>query len=157
MRRFLGYVGLAVLLAGCGEERPATESPQLQQEQEPAAATTSAAQWNAALQPTEDQAQLRGSAAAEGQQGRTEIRVELAGGAPGASHPWHIHLGPCGTHGDYFHEPEAYPPLQLDDQGRGTARAMVPEELQPNQSYHVNVHGADDHEATVACGELRQT
>jgi hypothetical protein len=86
----------------------------------------------------------------------TMVTVEMVGGDPGAIHPWHIHLGRCGEHGDYLGDSKTYPPLALDVQGRGTARTTVPDELQPDQAYHVNVHGADDHDATVACGEMRR-
>jgi hypothetical protein len=41
------YIGAAFLLAGCGEERPATESPQLQ----PRAAISARAESNSTLQP----------------------------------------------------------------------------------------------------------
>lgn len=153
MRLPLVVLTSALLLAGCGGERPAGDTPQ----EQPGAASPTEAVWSTTLRPGSDQSQLRGSATAEAREGRTAIRVELVGGEPGATHPWHVHQGACGSGGGYFHESESYPPLHLDDQGRGTAAATVPAELQPGQEYHVNVHGADDHDHSAACGELRRS
>jgi len=152
MRSISVVLGTTLLLVACGDDRPAADPPP----QPAPAATAATAEWRAALAPDPDHAQIRGSATARSETGQTVVNVELAGGEPGAVHPWHIHLGDCGTHGDYFHDEDAYPPLQLDGNGTGTASAHVPAELRAGEAYNVNVHGARDHDVSVACGELRR-
>lgn len=157
MRPRLLVLSSVLVLTACSGDRQETRdaSPAVQ----PAALRDTASagtQWRAVLEADPRFPQARGTVTATTEQGQTVAVIELAGGSPGATHPWHIHQGACESDGDYFHDSEAYPLLQLDDEGRGTSRATVPEELEAGQSYHVNVHGADDHDATVACGDLRR-
>jgi hypothetical protein len=141
---------VAVLLAACGNDRPAADA---RPDAAPSVSQTEPS-WSAVLRPGPEHRQVSGSATARALQGETEIAVEFFGGQPGAVHPWHVHQGTCGSDEGYLHEPDVYPPLELDQQGRGSARVTVPAAVQPGQSYFVNVHGMEDHDETVACGAL---
>jgi superoxide dismutase, Cu-Zn family len=87
----------------------------------------------------------------------TVVHVSLAGGTPGATHPWHIHRGTCGNDLGIVGATEAYPALRPGTDGRANASATVNVALIPGDSYFVNVHASPQNLGTiVACSNLRR-
>jgi hypothetical protein len=111
--------------------------------------------WVATLEATPSFSGVSGTAEVSTSTTSSTARISLAGGAAGAAHPWHLHLGTCGTGGPIVGEPAAYPPLQPGSDGRDTQVAVIGIVLTGEQSFFVNVHASrDDFATTVACGDL---
>ncbi|MFN2383728.1 MAG: hypothetical protein ABR559_05625 [Gemmatimonadota bacterium] len=88
--------------------------------------------------------------------GETRANVTLTGGSEGGNHPWHIHSGTCGSDGAIVGDPAAYPALRPDPSGNASATATLDVALDPQASYHVNLHQSPTALGTiVGCGELR--
>jgi hypothetical protein len=113
-------------------------------------------EWNATLSGTENFADARATVRAVSGPVQTGVAINLAGGQPGGTHPWHIHEGTCATGGPILGAANAYPVLRPGSAGTATATAVVGALLIPGQDYHVNVHQAPGALGTiVACGNLR--
>jgi hypothetical protein len=112
-------------------------------------------EWNATVEPTAGN-EARANVRAVTAPGQTAIAINLAGGAGGAAHPWHIHRGSCGSGGAVVGAMNAYPLLRPNSAGAATATALIRVQLVPGESYHVNVHQSEQAmNQIIACGELR--
>ena len=99
--------------------------------------------------------QLSGTAKAEVSNGVTAASMSLTGARAGGSHPWHIHLGRCGSGGPIVGDPNLYPPLVIGDNGSGAASARLQLQLDEAKEYYVNVHASmSEMENIVACGQI---
>ena len=114
--------------------------------------------WRATANPTGNtgpnaEAIVRGGASA------TTIHVDLDGGEPGATYPWHIHSGNCGDASPpVVGAAEAYPPIQGGSGGEGDAEATIDTTLDPDGDYILNVHLSPARlDSIVSCGEVVQS
>ena len=73
-------------------------------------------------------------------------------GAPPGEYPWNIGSGRCGT--EAMSVEGTYPPIKVDAEGRGTARANVPFQPKAGGEYSVSVLKSKSDRAVIACGEL---
>lgn len=140
MRAFqLTSLGLLLLLfAGCDS-----------------AETTTVLEWSAVLSGAPGFEGVAGSASATSDADETSVSVAISGAAPGAAHPWHIHIGTCETDGPIFGDMTAYPDLQVGPNGTASGQATLDLGLAANVAYFVNVHLSQQDLATiVACGNL---
>lgn len=132
-----------VLVSACAAQGPPPEPPPVRT-------------VNATVRATAGTPNVRATAQAHSVAGRTAVGVNLAGGTPGSTHPWHIHVGRCETNGPIFGAASAYPPLRPDGSGNATATAMLDVELGSTESYFVNVHESPQNLGRIiACGDLR--
>lgn len=98
----------------------------------------------------------RASAHAVTVAGETSVGINFAGGESGATHPWHVHTGTCGSGGGVVGSGQAYPALRPNASGNASATARLTVPLQRGQSYHVNVHRSPSDMGTIiSCGDLR--
>ena len=113
------------------------------------------AQWTATLKP-ENGGTLHGTVVFVRSYPATSTRVifNLAGGAGGAVHPWHVHYGVCGDDHMIVGNPANFPPLALGSTGSLSAAAQLPVQLQENEKYVVHIHASAIDMKTIACGEL---
>lgn len=113
------------------------------------------AEWNATLEPRGG-TDVRATARAVTTPGQTAVAINMAGGTAGATNPWHIHRGTCGSGGAIVGDPGAYPPLRPTSAGGATATAHVRVQLVPGEDYHVNIHRSPELlDQIIACGNLR--
>ena len=81
--------------------------------------------------------------------------VKLTGGTAGATYPWHVHVGTCGTNGPVFGSASAYKPVTIGSDGKGDSKATLSMPLPDTGSYYVNIHAsASDMKTIVSCGNL---
>lgn len=114
------------------------------------------AQWSAVIAPATNDG-VRGSFTfiRLDPPGQTRAIISLAGGAPGAIIPWHVHYGRCGEDGSIVGKPGSYPPLALGSTGRLEATAQLPVELQAGTRYFLHLHASPANMKTVAaCAAL---
>jgi hypothetical protein len=112
-------------------------------------------EWNATVQPRGEE-QARASVRAVTTVNSTVAAINLAGGQPGATHPWHIHSGSCASGGPIVGDAGRYPPLRPGSGGTAAATATINVVLVPGQAYHVNVHRSPEQLAEIiACGDLQ--
>lgn len=84
-----------------------------------------------------------------------EVSVQLTGDTPGATRPWHVHVGSCSKSGGVFGGGRAYTPITIDTKGNGSAKATVPAVFADTSTYYVNIHdAAAAMSIIVACGDL---
>lgn len=84
-----------------------------------------------------------------------EVSVQLTGDTPGATRPWHVHVGSCTKSGGVFGGGRAYSPIAIDAKGNGSAKATVPAVFADTSTYYVNIHdAAAAMSIIVACGDL---
>ncbi|HUP19064.1 MAG TPA: hypothetical protein VM778_03825 [Gemmatimonadota bacterium] len=86
--------------------------------------------------------------------GGTVVNLTLQGGSAGGRHPWQIREGRCGEDTAAIGRPDAYPPLEPDEQGNASGTASLTEVLDPDTDYRVDIHQSIDDETVVGCGEL---
>jgi hypothetical protein len=87
--------------------------------------------------------------------GHTTAGVSISNAAPGGTHPWHIHEGRCGGNGPILGPADAYPPLNVANDGTASAQANLDIPLPESGDYYVNVHASSDNMGTIiACGNL---
>lgn len=142
----------AVVLAttACGSGRAEVQS-------EPPAGGASALEWTATIRPQTDDGHGGRATATVMSDGSTRVRVSLSEGASGGEHPWHVHVGRCGSGGDIVGSPSAYSILRPDDMGSASQTAILDVSLDPSVSYHVNIHQSSARpDVIVGCGELRR-
>ena len=83
------------------------------------------------------------------------VTVNITGGQPGATYPWHVHEGTCSDASPPIVGPAtAYPPLVAGSEGRATVVAHVPVGLNEAKNYIINVHASPTNLGTiVSCGD----
>jgi hypothetical protein len=107
------------------------------------------------LQAAQGYPTVGGSVRAVASLGTTAVFVNLRGGQQGASHPWRVHSGRCGSSGAPVAPSDAFPPLQPGSDGTARVTTSIPVQLSPNASYHVNVHLSRERmDVLIGCGEL---
>ena len=85
----------------------------------------------------------------------TRATITLEGGEPRAEYPWYVQLGQCGNDRGILAGPLAYPPVEVDDDGRGSAVVMLPFTVPTSGRFFVSVRRSETEIATtVACGNL---
>lgn len=110
--------------------------------------------FDADLRPTQDY-DVRGTARAVASLDRTMVTVDIDGGEPGATHPWHVHHGSCGSGGAIVGDPSEYSALRPDQGGSDREESIIDVQLDDDADYHVNVHLSTSRtNVIVACGEL---
>ena len=88
-------------------------------------------------------------------EGNTAVTVSVSGATPGSAVPWHIHEGTCETGGEIIGDHNAYMPLVIGSDGRGTGNAQISVALDEAKDYFVSMHAsATDMATIVACGDL---
>ena len=86
---------------------------------------------------------------------RTQAGVTISNAVPGGQHPWHVHRGRCGADQGIFGPADAYKPLKVGDNGRGSSTAELSMQSPKTGEFFVNVHASQRNMATiVACGNL---
>ena len=87
----------------------------------------------------------------------THVTVNISGGQPGATLPWHIHDGKCNDASPpVFGNASEYPPLVVGSDGKATATAHLGTKLNEASSYIINVHASPTNMGTiVACGAYK--
>jgi hypothetical protein len=99
---------------------------------------------------------ITGTASGSSGHDSTHVTVNISGAQAGATLPWHVHEGKCGDAGPPITGPaSAYPAIVVGSDGRGTATAHVPVDLNEAKDYIVNVHASTTNMGTiVACGDF---
>ena len=146
-----GLIVSSVMLAGCGSRGVHIEPNR------PALAS----RWTATLATPPELAgalQIRGTAwmgYKEKDSTQTHAQVSIENAAPGARHPWHVHIGQCGNDQGIFGPADKYPVLKVGGDGRADADAFLPVPLPHQGQYFVNVHASATNMGTiVACGNF---
>lgn len=86
---------------------------------------------------------------------RTRASVTIENAVPGGRHPWHIHVGQCGSNGGILGPPESYQPLDVGGNGRAESTAELPLPLPASGGHYINVHASPNNMGTIiACGNL---
>jgi hypothetical protein len=143
----------ALLATACGGgSRPVQINPQEQ---------VIGSRWNATLATPAGLTgvtQIRGTgwmAADPRDPVRTKMSVELENAVPGGEHPWHVHVGQCGSNGQILDDAKAYSPLQVGDNGKAAATADLAMRMPRTGQYYINVHASRNNMGTIiACGNL---
>jgi hypothetical protein len=117
--------------------------------------------WNATLATPTNLAgavQVKGSGWMAGEKGgttKTRAFVSIQNAVPGGEHPWHVHLGQCGTDLGIFGPADAYGPLQVGSGGQAQESAELSLPVPVAGQYFINVHASRNNMGTiVACGNL---
>lgn len=112
-------------------------------------------EWTATVQPRAG-TDVRANFSASSVTGVTSAAINMIGGTPGGTHPWHIHEGTCGSGGPIVGEADAYPALRPNSAGGATATARVRTQLVGGRDYHVNIHRSPQAlNEIIGCGNLR--
>ena len=143
----------ALLLAACGGgNRPVEINPQEQ---------VVGSRWNATLATPAGLSgvtQVRGTgwmAADPRDPVRTKASVEIENAVPGGEHPWHVHVGQCGSNGQILGDAKAYDPLQVGGNGKAASTAEVAMTMPRTGEYYISVHASKNNMGTIiACGNL---
>ena len=144
-------LGLALAAAGCGgkkvEINPATEMV--------------GTRWNATLAtPTQlaGAVQVKGSGwmgSEKGDTTKTRAFVSIQNAVPGGEHPWHVHVGQCGSDRGIFGPADAYQPLRVGSNGQAQEMALLQVSVPTVGQYFINVHASRNNMKTIiACGNL---
>ena len=116
--------------------------------------------WNATLAtPSEliGAVQVTGTGwmAADDDPAETRAGATLANATPGGEHPWHVHVGRCGSNGAIVGDAAAYRPLKVGGNGRAEATARLSLPLPRSGEFYINVHASATNLGTIiACGNL---
>ncbi len=113
--------------------------------------------WKAMLIPN-DGSSIKGTVNVDAV-GRDSTRttISMTGGEPGKTLAWHIHRGACGTKGEIFGAPTAYPGLTLGTDGAGSLSVTLPVVPPTTGQYSVTVHRSTTDMTPAACGDLKAT
>jgi len=85
----------------------------------------------------------------------TRAGITISNATPGGEHPWHIHVGRCGSNGTIFGDAKAYRPLKIGGSGKAEAVARLTVPLPRSGEYYINVHASAANLGTIiACGNL---
>lgn len=110
--------------------------------------------FDARVEPTTGY-QVRGTANAVASLGRTAVTLEIENGTPGATYPWHVHQGRCGSNGPVVGSGSDYPAIKVDTDGKERVVATIGTQLDDDAEYFVNVHlSPQQMNVIVACGAL---
>ena len=86
---------------------------------------------------------------------QTRAVATIANATPGGEHPWHVHVGRCGSNGAIVGDASAYRPLKVGGSGRAEASAKLNLPLPRSGEFYVNVHASATNLGTIiACGNL---
>ena len=95
-----------------------------------------------------------GTARADVINGQTTLAIRVEGLKAGATHPWRVHEGKCGTLGAQFGESAAFAPLLVNSQGVAEGTAKLPA-LDIARAYKVRLFVSPaDSTSEVVCGNL---
>ncbi len=110
--------------------------------------------WKATLSPVGTSG-VSGTASGTTAHDSSHVTVSIAGAAPGATLPWHVHEGKCSDAGaPVVGDAGKYPPLVVGADGRATATAHLTVQLNEAKNYIINVHASPTNLGTiVACGD----
>ena len=142
-------LAFAICLAACGPSTSIGSAPA------PITASRASAQWMAMLSPV-GASTVRGTAMVHSMSDRQTVEIQITGGTPSGSHPWHIHTGTCADGmTPIVGSPQLYTPLGAGTDGSASLTADLPITISASQRYHVNVHASPvDMGTIVACGDL---
>jgi hypothetical protein len=84
----------------------------------------------------------------------TRANVTLTGGSAGGDHPWHVHQERCDSDGPIVGDASEYPRLTPDEAGNASATILLDPRLDPEGTYHVDIHQSVDDDTVVGCGDL---
>jgi hypothetical protein len=87
-----------------------------------------------------------------GESARASVTIS---GAKEGEYPWHVHTGKCGSPGPPVGGENAYTPIKVSADGKGTAQANISAKLTPGTDYSVNVHKSKTDKAVISCGDLQ--
>jgi hypothetical protein len=145
-------VGLALTAAACGGGKKVEIDPN---------GEMVATRWNATLAtPTQlaGAVQIKGTgwmAAEKGDTTRTRAFVAIQNAVPGGEHPWHVHLGQCGSDRGILGAAGAYQPLRVGSNGQAQESAVLQVPVPAAGQYFINVHASRNNMGTIiACGNL---
>ncbi len=145
---------LALLVAACG---PSYSSGGASTTPSPSAAVDMASMphWSANLSALNGST-VHGSATVHSMNGSQTVNIQVSGGTPGATYPWHIHSGTCAeTNAPIVGNMQMYTALGTSGDGTASMMTTVPVTLNSDQRYHINVHASPTNMGTyVACGDL---
>ena len=117
--------------------------------------------WNAVLATPEQLAgavQVKGMGWMAGEEDDTTETlafVTVQNAVPGGEHPWHVHLGQCGSDRGILGPADAYEPLRVGGNGQAEAKAELPLPVPIAGQYFINVHASRNNMGTIiACGNL---
>ena len=117
--------------------------------------------WNATLATPASLAgasQVRGTGWMGGDEretGRTRAFVSVSNAVPGGRHPWHVHMGQCGNDRGILGGADAYPILEVKNNGRAEETAELNLPVPTSGQYFINVHASPNNLGTIiACGNL---
>ena len=86
---------------------------------------------------------------------QTQVHIELANAAPGGRHPWHVHLGQCGSDQGVLGPPDSYPVLKVGGDGKAKADGYLKLPTPRAGQYYVDVHAsATNLQTLMACGNM---
>lgn len=121
-----------------------------------AATVTRHIAWDAVV-AGKDGSKIRGPAemGAGKVEGTTNVEVQYTGDTPGATRPWHVHVGSCAKGGAILGSAKAYPSLTVDAKGAVKGKATLSVALPEAGNYYVNIHESPTNMGKiVACGDL---
>ena len=160
MRRIV-IVTCGLLLAACasadnGEVEP-TLDPQ-PPEQTLAPANAPVEEWSSTLSGQGEHTVTGEVVLRDAAEAGTYVAVEIGGGEAGATYPWHVHAGDCGSNGPIVGLAASYPPLVVGQDGAAMAEATIEAEIAEDGDYFVNVHASPtDLQTIVSCGEVGES
>jgi hypothetical protein len=124
----------------------------------PDASAALASRWNGTLAVPQEMAgviQIRGSASLAAEGSQSVAAIEIHNATRGGVHPWHVHLGRCGSGGAILGDASAYPLLKVGGDGKAEQSAKLAVPLPYSGEYSVNVHASAANMGTVvACSNL---
>ena len=111
--------------------------------------------WKGTLNPVGGSG-ISGTATGTTGNDMTHAVVNIMGGKPGTTLPWHIHEGKCtDASAPLVGAMSAYPPLVVGSDGRATAEVTLTLKLNEAKDYIINVHASPTNLGTiVACGDF---
>lgn len=87
--------------------------------------------------------------------GTTSVELQYTGDTPGATRPWHVHVGSCAKGGAILGAAKAYTALEVDAKGAVKGKATLSVALPESGNFYVNIHESPTNMGKiVACGDL---
>ena len=87
--------------------------------------------------------------------GGTGVSLVLENATAGGVHPWQVHQGQCGADEGVLGPADAYPPIEVGDDGHASASATLPLRIPATGRYFVSVQASSANPTlVVACGNL---
>ena len=112
-------------------------------------------EWEGSIRGLNMYSAMTGTARARVVEGVADVTVNLRGGTPGQTHPWHVHEGKCGSGGPIVGNPSEYPPITIGAAGNATSTSKLQMNLNEALVYHVNFDASATEMATIiASGEI---